>query len=213
MVSGHRRLVAGGILVAILLAAIVLVPYVMPVVSAVLVWETLLNPQFGPLNVFVLGDLGGDVPIAFLSERRHTFGVLGIHLTVPLALLTAPDPHDLRGLRDLELDPVGGLDRDRVGVADAQLEGLARQLRAIADALDLQAALVTVGDALDHVRDQAAGEAVDGPVGTAIGGTLDRGVAVLLDDLDLPTLTRHPGYGVRRPGRPPRARRESRCMS
>lgn len=68
--------------------AIVLVPYVMPVVSAVLVWKTLLNPQFGPLNVFGLEVLGWDDPIAFLSERNHAFEILGISITVPVALLT-----------------------------------------------------------------------------------------------------------------------------
>jgi multiple sugar transport system permease protein len=68
--------------------AVVLVPYVMPVVSAVLVWKTLLNPQFGPLNVFGMEVLGWDDPIAFLSERSHTFEILGFEVTVPIALLT-----------------------------------------------------------------------------------------------------------------------------
>ena len=40
---------------------------------------------------------------------------------------------------------------------------------AVADALDLQALLEAVGDALDHVRDQAAGEAVQGAVLAAVG--------------------------------------------
>lgn len=68
--------------------AIVLVPYVLPVVSAVLVWKTLLNPEFGPLNVFGVDVLGWNEPIAFLSERNHTFHILGIGITVPVALLT-----------------------------------------------------------------------------------------------------------------------------
>jgi multiple sugar transport system permease protein len=71
-----------------LVRVIVLVPYVMPVVSAVLVWKTLLNPQFGPLNVFGVDVLGWDDPIAFLSERNHTFEILGVGITLPVALLT-----------------------------------------------------------------------------------------------------------------------------
>ncbi|HEY8458105.1 MAG TPA: sugar ABC transporter permease [Actinopolymorphaceae bacterium] len=71
-----------------LIRAIVLVPYVIPVVSAVLVWKTLLNPQFGPLNVFGTEVLGWDKPIAFLSERSHRFEILGVGIDVPVALLT-----------------------------------------------------------------------------------------------------------------------------
>ncbi len=97
-IGGTVLSVGGGLLTALALRktfvgrwfvrAIVLVPYVMPVVSAVLVWKTLLNPQFGPLNVFGMDFLGWDEPIAFLSERNHTFGILGVHVTVPIALLS-----------------------------------------------------------------------------------------------------------------------------
>ena len=80
--------------------------------------------------------------------------------------------HDhARGLRDLELDAVGRGDRHRVRVADGELEVLALQLRAVADALDLQALLVAVGDALDHVRDERAREAVQRAVFAAVGRT------------------------------------------
>ena len=49
---------------------------------------------------------------------------------------------DAGRLRDLELDPVRRLDRHRVRVAERQLEVLALELRAVADALDLEALLV-----------------------------------------------------------------------
>lgn len=68
--------------------AVVLIPYVLPVVSAVMVWKTLLDPSFGPLNVFGVDVLGWNDPVAFLSERNHTFHILGISITVPIALLT-----------------------------------------------------------------------------------------------------------------------------
>src|SRR6187551_1736459 len=79
---------------------------------------------------------------------------------------------DLGRLRNLEVDAVGSLDRDRVRVAQRQLEVPALELRAVADALDLQALLEAVGDPLDHVGDQAAGEAVQGAVLAAIGRAL-----------------------------------------
>ena len=94
-----------------------------------------------------------------------------------------PADHHLGRLRDLELDPLGRLDRDRVGVAERHLEGLALELGAVADALDLEAALVALGDALDHVRDQAAGEAVQGAVLAAVGRALDVDGAVVDGDL------------------------------
>lgn len=68
--------------------AFVLVPYVIPVVSAALVWRTLLNPQFGPVNVFGTDVLGWDEPIGFLSERYHRVELLGVGMDVPIALLT-----------------------------------------------------------------------------------------------------------------------------
>src|SRR4051794_29421352 len=70
----------------------------------------------------------------------------------------ARDPlhDDARRLRDLELDAVRRLDRDRVRVAEGELEVAALELGAIADALDLQALLEARGDALDHVRHERA---------------------------------------------------------
>lgn len=71
-----------------IIRAFVLVPYVIPVVSAALVWRTLLNPQFGPVNVFGVDVLGWDEPIGFLSQRFHRVEFLGVGFDVPIALLT-----------------------------------------------------------------------------------------------------------------------------
>ncbi|TDD72367.1 sugar ABC transporter permease [Jiangella aurantiaca] len=71
-----------------IIRAFVLVPYVIPVVCAALVWRTLLNPQFGPVNVFGVDVLGWDQPIGFLSERFHRIEVFGAGFDVPIALLT-----------------------------------------------------------------------------------------------------------------------------
>src|ERR1700722_14331098 len=54
---------------------------------------------------------------------------------------------DARRLRHFELDAIRRRDRHGVRVADGQLEVLALQLRAVADALDLEALLVARRDA------------------------------------------------------------------
>ncbi|WP_083459546.1 carbohydrate ABC transporter permease [Jiangella muralis] len=71
-----------------IIRAFVLVPYVIPVVSAALVWRTLLNPQFGPVNVFGVDVLGWDQPIGFLSERFHRIELFGVGFDAPIALLS-----------------------------------------------------------------------------------------------------------------------------
>src|SRR5262249_18321025 len=50
--------------------------------------------------------------------------------------------------------------QDAIGVADRQLDALILGRRLIADALDFEALLVALGDALDHVGDEAARQAV-----------------------------------------------------
>ena len=87
------------------------------------------------------------------------------------------------GCGNLELDPVGGLDRYRVRVAERELEVSPAQLRAIADALDLEALLEPRGHALHHVRDERTGEAVERAVLAAIGGTGHDDLIVYLLDL------------------------------
>jgi len=66
---------------------IVLFPYVVPVVAAAFVWQVMLNPRFGVVNVWI-ERLGGN-PIDFLGTRSYDISFFGLFtLTVPLALLT-----------------------------------------------------------------------------------------------------------------------------
>ncbi|MFC7328932.1 carbohydrate ABC transporter permease [Marinactinospora rubrisoli] len=65
-----------------LLRALVLVPYVLPVVAAATVWTTLLNPQYGAVNEVGRRFLGWAEPISFLTTR----GVDVAGLPVPAAL-------------------------------------------------------------------------------------------------------------------------------
>jgi multiple sugar transport system permease protein len=65
-----------------------LLPYVAPVVAVTFIWRTMLNPQFGIVNVIGQNVLGWDEPIAFLSQARATWDVLGLEIPIPTALLT-----------------------------------------------------------------------------------------------------------------------------
>jgi multiple sugar transport system permease protein len=71
-----------------LVRAAYLLPYVAPVVAVTFIWRTMLNPQFGVVNVFGQSVLGWDEPIAFLSQARGTWDLLGLEIPVPTALLT-----------------------------------------------------------------------------------------------------------------------------
>jgi multiple sugar transport system permease protein len=67
-----------------LVRAMLLIPYVLPVVAAATTWRALLSPQYGPINAFGMRYLGWDQPINFLTtESTHVLGV-----PVPLALTT-----------------------------------------------------------------------------------------------------------------------------
>lgn len=57
------------------LRAVMLLPYVAPVVATTFVWQVALNPQYGVVNAFGTEILGWDRPVPFLS-------------TAPTALLT-----------------------------------------------------------------------------------------------------------------------------
>lgn len=70
----------------ILVRGLVLVPYVMPVVASTLLWQTLLNPQYGLVNAVGTRLLGWRAPVSFLSQRYATVNVLGWHAHIPLAL-------------------------------------------------------------------------------------------------------------------------------
>src|SRR6202030_1705086 len=94
----------------------------------------------------------------------------------------ALDDH-LSGYRNLEADAGAGPDRRGVRVADVQLEIVALQGGAVADALDLELLLEPLRDAFDHVRDQRAGETVQRAVLAALGRARHGQGAVVLRDL------------------------------
>ena len=68
--------------------ALMLLPYVAPVVAVTFVWQTMLSPQFGIVNHWGTRLLGWDDPIAFLSRRTSSVSLLGFEVDVPTALLT-----------------------------------------------------------------------------------------------------------------------------
>jgi multiple sugar transport system permease protein len=71
-----------------LLRAAMLLPYVAPVVAVTFVWEVALSPQYGVVNDWGRRLFGWHDPIAFLSTRQYEVHLLGLHFSVPLALLT-----------------------------------------------------------------------------------------------------------------------------
>src|SRR6266516_6740044 len=83
---------------------------------------------------------------------------LGGHLA-DLLLVDALDGETGRG-GDGELDARRGLDRHRVREAEAEDQVRALCLDAVADSVDLHLLLVALGDAVDHVGHQRAGEPV-----------------------------------------------------
>jgi multiple sugar transport system permease protein len=68
--------------------AAVLLPYVAPVVAVTFAWRTMLNPQFGVVNELGVNIFGWDAPVAFLSQRSADVSILGLHVSVPVALMT-----------------------------------------------------------------------------------------------------------------------------
>jgi multiple sugar transport system permease protein len=68
--------------------AIMLLPYIAPVVAVTFVWRTLLNPQFGVINQWGQHILGWERPIAFLTQAHGQLSILGLDVQVPTALLT-----------------------------------------------------------------------------------------------------------------------------
>jgi multiple sugar transport system permease protein len=71
-----------------LVRSVMLIPYVAPVVAATFVWSVMLNPQFGIINHWGQKFLGWDEPIAFLSQKSADVSILGLDVTVPVALFT-----------------------------------------------------------------------------------------------------------------------------
>jgi multiple sugar transport system permease protein len=68
--------------------ALMLLPYVAPVVAATFVWSTMLNPQFGIINYWGTKLLGWKEPVAFLSQTKADVSLFGLHVSVPVALFT-----------------------------------------------------------------------------------------------------------------------------
>jgi multiple sugar transport system permease protein len=68
--------------------AVMLLPYVAPVVAVTFVWRIMLNPEFGIVNTWGRRLFGWEDPIAFLSQAQGTLTLLGLEIPVPTALLT-----------------------------------------------------------------------------------------------------------------------------
>ena len=71
-----------------LIRATLLLPYVAPVVAVTFIWRTMLNPEFGVINEMGKVLLGWTRPVSFLSQATGQIDVLGLHISVPTALLT-----------------------------------------------------------------------------------------------------------------------------
>jgi multiple sugar transport system permease protein len=80
--SLHRRFRGRGIV-----RGLVLIPYVMPVVAAALVWRAMFSPQYGLVNEVGTRWLGWERPVAFLSQESAT--VLGVEIPMALTMLIA----------------------------------------------------------------------------------------------------------------------------
>jgi multiple sugar transport system permease protein len=68
--------------------AVLLLPYIAPVVAVTFVWRIMLHPDFGIINSWGRRFFGWDDPIAFLSQASSDVSVFGLTVTVPTALLT-----------------------------------------------------------------------------------------------------------------------------
>src|SRR5918994_3982803 len=135
-----------------------------------------------------LADLAPDLLVAVadalalvrLGRTDHPY--LRRRLAHPLLVYPAHD--DGRGVGDLELYPLPRRDRDRVGVADLQVDVLPLQICPVADARDDQRLREPVRHAGDGVLDQGPREPVHRLMLGRVGGALDYYGAVLLPDLD-----------------------------
>src|SRR6266542_5048747 len=94
-------------------------------------------------------------------------------------LLVDPDHGHPRRILELEADPLGRLDLDRMAVAQVELQLVAHLLGAVAHAGDLEALAIAGRDAGDHVGDQRPGEAVKLLVHLRLGRAADHDGAVL----------------------------------
>ena len=66
---------------------LVLFPYVVPVIAAAFVWQVMLNPNFGIVNVWL--ERFGIDSIDFLGTKSYDLSVFGLFtMSIPLALIT-----------------------------------------------------------------------------------------------------------------------------
>jgi multiple sugar transport system permease protein len=68
-----------------LFRGVLLFPYIAPIVAVTLVWKTMLNAQYGILNVW-LHNLFGIQPISFLTTRSVPINLFGLEIQWPVAL-------------------------------------------------------------------------------------------------------------------------------
>jgi len=91
---------------------------------------------------------------------------------------------DLRLVVDLDVDPIGNREVDRMREAELQHELLAFQLGPVSDAFDAQVAQEPLVHTGNRVRRQGACEAVEGPRLLAVVGPREAQFATLLDHAD-----------------------------
>src|SRR3954470_20541149 len=130
------------------------------------------------MSLTSLSDLAADVlagvpdALALVGLGLAELADVGGHLADQL-LVDALDAE--AGLvLDREGDAIGRVEDDRVAVAELELQlGRALGQDAVADADDLEALLVAVGHADDHVVDEGAGQPVQRAAEPLVVGTLD----------------------------------------
>src|SRR6185503_14806563 len=133
-----------------------------------------------------LASLAADV----LAGVAHALALVGLRLAgstdlggdLADQLLVDADDRQAGRVLDFEGDALGRVDLDLVAVAQVELELLATQRRAIADAGDLEALPIAVGHADDHVVDQRPGQPVELLVGLLFGRSGNDQGAVLATD-------------------------------
>lgn len=71
-----------------LVRGFILLPFVAPIVAVTFAWRSMLNPEYGVLNEWGTRWLGWDEPIAFLTQRSQEVSLFGLHIDIPIALMT-----------------------------------------------------------------------------------------------------------------------------
>jgi multiple sugar transport system permease protein len=67
--------------------ALLLVPYVLPIIAAVTIWQTMLNPQYGIVNAIGREFLGWDTAVGFLNTSTLAVGGVPVPLTLLVVVL------------------------------------------------------------------------------------------------------------------------------